>query len=111
MRSQQRRRPRGSRTQVGASTSGWAIFPAMMQARRFYPSVIVIAGLSTNPPPGTPVTVAELVQDVFATRSVVDGYWLNVPAPGSACPRCGPQNPRLGRVFLQTLARRGVTPG
>ncbi|MCY0885482.1 MAG: hypothetical protein OWV35_06300 [Firmicutes bacterium] len=69
-------------------------------ARRRNPQVQVVAGLSTNPPPGTPVTLAELEADVRASERVVNGYWLNLPEPGRACPRCGPPDPALAVRLL-----------
>lgn len=76
------------------------------QAHALRAGVAVFAGLSTNPPPGTPVTAAMLVQDVRATQSMVAGYWLNIPSNhGRACPRCGPQNPAVAKALLNRLAR------
>ena len=70
-------------------------------ARKLNPAVVVIAGLSTNPPAGA-VTAQELYADVNSTRSYVDGYWLNIPSPGVACPRCGLPEPGIA-VGLLTL--------
>lgn len=69
------------------------------QLRRANPHVVILAGLSTNPS-GTPVTLKALEADYRATRSVVDGYWLNIPAPGTYCPRCQPARPELAARFL-----------
>lgn len=62
----------------------------------------VLAGLSANPA-GGPVTAAELTDDILATHSEVAGYWLNVPAPGPGCPRCGPPDPSLMADALAAL--------
>jgi hypothetical protein len=76
------------------------------QARALRKSVAVFAGLSTNPPPGTPVTAIMLWQDVRATQKMVSGYWLNIPSSRSrACPRCGPQNPEVAKTLLDQLAQ------
>ncbi len=76
------------------------------QARALRESVAIFAGLSTNPPPGIPVTATTLLQDVRATQKVVDGYWLNIPSNHSrACPRCGPQNPGVAIALLNQLTQ------
>lgn len=56
---------------------------AAAQARAANPDVVVYAGLSTQRVSGA----AQLLQDYLATRSLVDGYWLNIPGsdqPGPA---------------------------
>jgi hypothetical protein len=73
------------------------------QARRFNPRVEVFAGLSTNPP-GPAVTAQELYDDILATRAVVAGYWLNIPSPGAACPRCHAPAPDLAEQMFARLA-------
>ncbi|PSR34993.1 MAG: hypothetical protein C7B46_02180, partial [Sulfobacillus benefaciens] len=75
---------------------------AIEQIRRFNPHAHVIAGLSTNPS-GGPVTGNMLYQDIAATRQMVWGYWLNIPRPGLACPRCAPSNPSVAIALLQRL--------
>ena len=76
------------------------------QARALRKSVAVFAGLSTNPPPGTPVTATTLLQDVRTTQDLVAGYWLNIPSNHSgACPRCGPQNPGVAIALLNQIAQ------
>ncbi len=72
-------------------------------ARRLHPTIQIFAGISTNPAPGTPVTLSELTQDVRATQGLVNGYWLNVPARGAYCPHCGKQNVGLAIRLLQWL--------
>ena len=81
------------------------------QARDANPKVLVIAGLSTNPG-GHAVSPVLLYRDVRATRSVVDGFWLNIPARSSACPRCGVPRPRAAVELLRRLAReKAFHPG
>jgi hypothetical protein len=63
--------------------------------------VTVLGGISTNPT-GGPVTSAQLVEDLHLTRSLVAGYWLNVPTPGPTCPGCGPPDPSLGLQLLRS---------
>jgi hypothetical protein len=62
---------------------------AATQARAANPTVKVVAGLSTNPANGNIPSSFALCQLVAATRSVVEGYWLNVPKQGAYCPTCG----------------------
>lgn len=66
------------------------------------PSVPIIAGLSSNPR-GTPVTATELTADMEATAGLVNGYWLNVPAPGVGCPACHLPDPALMAQALAAL--------
>jgi hypothetical protein len=72
---------------------------AASQARAANPQVKVLAGLSTNPA-GPAVTVQQLTDAIQATRSIVDGYWLNIPSPGAYCRRCSRQRSDIG---IQTL--------
>ncbi|MFE3193205.1 hypothetical protein ACFXHA_29665 [Nocardia sp. NPDC059240] len=67
------------------------------------PHVVVLAGLSTNPS-GQSVTAGQLRAAVDATRSVVDGYWLNIPKAGKACPRCGTAQPQVAVALLRQLS-------
>ncbi len=78
---------------------------AARQARKTNPQVVVIAGLSTNPT-GGPVTLAELEASVSLTRSLVDGYWLNIPIAGAICPGCGVPDPALGIALLHWIANQ-----
>jgi hypothetical protein len=66
----------------------------------------VLAGLSSNPA-GGPVTADELAADITATHDLVAGYWLNVPAPGVDCPRCGPPDPTLMADALSSIETAG----
>ncbi|WP_041661628.1 hypothetical protein [Acidimicrobium ferrooxidans] len=74
------------------------------------PSVPIIAGLSSNPR-GTPVTAAELTADMEATAGLVNGYWLNVPAPGVGCPACHAPDPGLMAEALAALPAGFATTG
>jgi hypothetical protein len=76
---------------------------AFRQIRLVNPDAVVYAGLSTNPS-GPPVDAAELVEDVRLTSSVVSGYWLNIPSPGTACPHCGQPEPQIAIDLLESLA-------
>lgn len=87
-----------------ADASAYASFvrKAALQARRANPSVIVLAGISTNPN-GDRVTAAEILASIHATRAFVNGYWLNIPAAGEACPRCGNPQPQIAVQVLREL--------
>lgn len=76
------------------------------QARAANPRVIVLAGISTNPS-GRRVDAQQVYAAVQATRNGVDGYWLNIPAGGKYCPRCGEPQPQVARQLLQRLAAEG----
>jgi len=76
---------------------------AVATIRAIHAKAIVLAGLSANPR-GEPVTATELAEDIRATHGLVQGYWLNVPAPGVGCPACGLPNPGLMADALEQLA-------
>ncbi|MBE3567550.1 MAG: hypothetical protein IMW90_17690 [Thermogemmatispora sp.] len=76
---------------------------AAEQARAANAHVIVLAGLSTNPG-GQHVTGEDLYRAVMATQSMVSGYWLNIPAGGRYCPRCGTPQPQVAIDFLKRLS-------
>jgi hypothetical protein len=73
---------------------------AAAQARAAKPGVTVLAGLSSNPP-GAPVTSQHLTDVIRATRSLVDGYWLNIPGQGARCPTCSPPAPDVAQQAVQ----------
>ena len=75
---------------------------ATSQASAANPRVIMLAGLSTNPP-GAPVDGQQLTAAIRATRSMVDGYWLNIPGQGPRCPTCNPPRPDIAIQILQSL--------
>ena len=75
---------------------------AAAQARAAHPGVTVLAGLSTNPP-GAFVASDQLVAAISASRAFVDGYWLNIPAPGRRCPTCNQKRPDVGIEALRAI--------
>ena len=75
---------------------------AVRQIRQVSKSAVIYAGLSTNPS-GPQVDLAELSSDVKLTSGEVSGYWLNVPAQGTACPRCGQPQPQLAIQLLEQV--------
>jgi hypothetical protein len=72
---------------------------AAAQARDGNSKVSVLAGLSTNPP-GAVVSSQQLTAAVEASRSEVDGYWLNIPGKGPRCPTCNAPRPDIGIEVL-----------
>jgi hypothetical protein len=78
---------------------------AASQATAANPRIITLAGLSTNPP-GTPVDTEDLTAAIRATRSMVDGYWLNIPGQGARCPTCNAPRPDIAIQTLQALQFR-----
>jgi hypothetical protein len=75
------------------------------QARAANPRVKVLAGISTNPS-GRTISAQTLARDADEVRGVVDGYWLNIPSAGPACPRCGVARPEVAVPWLDALLRR-----
>lgn len=67
-----------------------------------YPSAVVFAGMSTNPL-GRPVPAQAMVNDLRATRSTVNGYWLNIPQASPYCPACGQARPDIAVQFLNQV--------
>jgi hypothetical protein len=41
---------------------------------------------------------------VAATRSLVDGYWLNIPGQSPQCPNCGQVDAGPAVSFLESYA-------
>ncbi len=76
---------------------------AAAQARRAHRGITVLAGISSNPS-GAPVSAAQLKRAVAGARPYVDGYWMNIPSPGPACPRCNPSRPDLAITAIRTLS-------
>jgi hypothetical protein len=74
---------------------------AAAQASLASPGIGLVAGLATNPP-GAPVDAQRLTAAIQATRSVVAGYWLNVPSPGIRCPTCDAARPQVAIQVLLT---------
>ena len=73
---------------------------AVAQATAARSGIDLLAGLSTNPP-GVPMEARQLTAAIQATRSVVDGYWLNVPVPGMQCPTCNAARPGIAVQVLR----------
>jgi hypothetical protein len=73
---------------------------AAAQAHAARAGVTVLAGLSSNPP-GPAVTSQHLTDVIRATRSLVDGYWLNIPGQGARCPNCSAPAPGVAQQALQ----------
>jgi hypothetical protein len=73
---------------------------AAAQARAARAGVTVLAGLSSNPP-GPAVTSQHLAAVIRTTRSLVDGYWLNIPGQGARCPNCSAPAPGVAQQALQ----------
>ena len=86
------------------STATYAAFvrAATSQARAASASVKVFSGLSTNPP-GVPVSSRRLTEAIQATRSKLEGYWLNIPGRGVRCPTCNAPRPQIAIQTLQAL--------
>jgi hypothetical protein len=77
---------------------------AAAQARQANPRVMVLAGISTNPN-GQHVTAEDILAAVNATRSIVDGYWLNIPRPSDYCPHCNDFRPDIAIDVLRRVGR------
>lgn len=81
----------------------WFVGQAAAQARKVVAGLDVRAGLSTNP--GGHVSTGQILYaDTIATQGSVDGYWLNVPQQGTACPTCVPDGaPQVAVSYLELL--------
>jgi hypothetical protein len=76
---------------------------AAAQARKANPGVKVLAGVSTNPS-GHAISAQTFATDANDVRGVVDGFWLNIPSGGTACPKCGTAQPQVAVPWLGQLA-------
>jgi hypothetical protein len=79
---------------------------AAAQAKQANPSVVVVSGLSTNPP-GLPLSPGVVADAMRASRDLVSGWWMNIPSPGPKCPKCSPSRPDYAIAALgvpETLA-------
>lgn len=88
--------------QAVASNYASHVLPLAQAARKVNSSLIILSGLSTNPPAGIP-TPQQLLNDATAVTNTVQGFWLNIPSPGIACPRCNAPQPQIGIEFLDML--------
>ena len=52
------------------------------------------------------MTAEQIVNAIVATRSMVDGYWFNVPQAGPSCPRCTDFRPDIAIRVLRMLQSR-----
>jgi hypothetical protein len=86
----------------GSSQYTSFVTAAAAQAKATNPDVRVLAGLSTNPA-GRTIGAAALARDAESVRGVVDGYWLNIPSSGTACPTCGTARPQVAVLWLEQL--------
>ena len=77
---------------------------AAKQARGANRSVVVLAGISTNPS-GAKVEAGIVLAAIRATRGSVDGYWFNVPSPSKYCPGCTEFRPDMALDVLRQLAQ------
>jgi hypothetical protein len=89
----------------GSAMYGQFVTAVARQARAANPKVKVLAGISTNPS-GRTIGAQTFAQDADEVRGVVDGYWLNIPSAGAACPRCGVARPGVAVPWLDALLRR-----
>ncbi len=81
----------------------WFVDQAAAQARTVVAGLDVRAGLSTNPS-GHVSTGQTLYTDTLNTDGSADGYWLNVPEQGTACPNCVPGGaPQVAVSYLDLL--------
>jgi hypothetical protein len=65
---------------------------AAAQARAANPGIVVLAGVSTNPT-GAPLVPGDVPAAMRTVRSIVSGWWMNIPSPGPKCPGCSPRRP------------------
>jgi len=79
---------------------------ALRAVETAHPGEPVFVGLSTNPS-GRKVTAADLLRVVRDTPGA-NGYWLNVPAGGAYCPKCGTPEPAVAVAFLEALAAQNL---
>jgi hypothetical protein len=92
----------GSETSLPTFTA--FVRAAAAQARHASRHVIVLAGISTSPS-GQHVSSAQFTAAYNAVRPDVNGYWLNIPSHGPACPGCGTPQPGVAVPLLRMLAR------
>lgn len=93
----------GTGAGTGCACYAWFVDQAAAAASAVVPGLDVRAGLSTNHS-GTVSSGANLYADTQATLGSVDGYWLNVPSKGTACPSCVPGGaPQVAVSYLELL--------
>ena len=77
---------------------------ATAQAKAANPDAMLLLGIGTNPG-GRSVTARALLHAYLSTRTKANGYWLNIPSRGRACPSCGIPQPQVAVAFLLILAQ------
>lgn len=89
--------------QASTSTYLAAVSAPTQQAQQANPHAIILSGLSTNPTAGDPTAqqLYDIAQATFA--HLTRGWWLNIPKPGNACPRCNQPRPDIAIRFLDLL--------
>lgn len=75
---------------------------AARQARQAHSAVVVLAGLSTDNGPRE-VFFSQLYQAYLGASPHVAGFWLNIPGPGSHCPKCGGPYPGPALSLLKKI--------
>jgi len=78
------------------------VLPLATAAHKANSKLIILSGLSTNPTAGIP-TPNQLLNDAQAVSNQVSGFWLNIPTPGTACPKCNQPQPQIAIQFLTLL--------
>jgi hypothetical protein len=73
---------------------------AVGQAKGSNPNVVALAGLSTNPT-GAPLVPGVIQAAMRASRSLVSGWWMNIPVQGPHCPGCSASRPDYAVQALQ----------
>ena len=76
---------------------------AAAQARRANADVEVIAGISTNPI-GRRIVFDDLVRAIDATRTVVDGYWMNIPTRNDYSPDINEYRPDIAIEVIRHVS-------
>ncbi len=76
---------------------------AARAARAVNPRVLVFAGVSTNPS-GQRVSADDIARAIGATRTLVDGYWMNVPQRSAYAPRVNDYRPDIAIEVFKRLA-------
>lgn len=77
---------------------------AARQARKANPGVVALAGLSTDYL-DQEVYGNQLYRAFTAVRKMVTGFWLDVPEPGTYCPRCAGPYPAAALDFFKDVYR------
>ncbi len=77
---------------------------AVAQARAAAPSHPILLGITTSIPGSGAVSAASLTAVVAETRSLVDGYWLNIPGASAQCPTCAQADAGPAVSFLESYA-------